>query len=197
MTVEKSLLLSVLFYFGFYFLVSVLNMVSIKASDLFLYVMANQAIWNRMRIVLMYKYVFKMCVRFFFFSPLLLADCLILWVACGCTIWSQCGLLREWMAIVRYDVHCYSHEVNSWFTKAIGRPCTLWRSSATNRPWKRRGGASMCRDTESPLNFVNEAQFLLISEASVSDLNDRLRASMYVNHSYVILLQFAVCYFSC
>uniref|UniRef100_A0A7C9F011 MOSC domain-containing protein n=1 Tax=Opuntia streptacantha TaxID=393608 RepID=A0A7C9F011_OPUST len=76
----------------------------------------------------------------------------------------------------RYEVHCYSHEVNSWFTKAIGRPCTLWRSSATNRPWKRRGGASMCRETESPLNFVNEAQFLLISEASVSDLNDRLRA---------------------
>ncbi|KAJ8433039.1 hypothetical protein Cgig2_009139 [Carnegiea gigantea] len=83
----------------------------------------------------------------------------------------------------RYEVHCYSHEVNSWFSRAIGRPCTLWRSSATKCSWKGRGGASMCRDTESPLNFVNEAQFLLISEASVSDLNDRLRASMYVNHS--------------
>lgn len=76
----------------------------------------------------------------------------------------------------RYEVHCYSHEVNSWFSRAIGRPCTLWRSSATKCPWKGRGGASMCRDTESPLNFVNEAQFLLISDASVSDLNDRLRA---------------------
>lgn len=36
----------------------------------------------------------------------------------------------------------------------------------------------MCRDVETRLNFVNEAQFLLTLEESVSDLNNRLRSSM-------------------
>lgn len=36
-----------------------------------------------------------------------------------------------------------------------------------------------CRDGQSTLNFANEAQFLLISKESVSDLNDRLSSSMF------------------
>lgn len=77
----------------------------------------------------------------------------------------------------RYEVQCYNHEVSSWFSNAIGRPCMLWRSSASDCRLNKRGGAGMCRDVESSLNFVNEAQFLLISEASISDLNSRLNST--------------------
>jgi molybdenum cofactor sulfurtransferase len=40
----------------------------------------------------------------------------------------------------------------------------------------------MCRDGQSRLNFSNEAQFLLISEESVSDLNNRISSSMFSYH---------------
>ncbi|KNA16459.1 hypothetical protein SOVF_088940 isoform A [Spinacia oleracea] len=76
----------------------------------------------------------------------------------------------------RYAVQCYNQEVNSWFSNAIARPCILWRASASNCFLKKQGIAGTCRDVESSLNFVNEAQFLLISEASVVDLNDRLKS---------------------
>uniref|UniRef100_A0A803LE67 Molybdenum cofactor sulfurase n=1 Tax=Chenopodium quinoa TaxID=63459 RepID=A0A803LE67_CHEQI len=76
----------------------------------------------------------------------------------------------------RYEVQSYDQEVNSWFSNAIARPCILWRSSASNCYINKQGNAGMCRDVESSLNFVNEAQFLLISEASVMDLNDRLKS---------------------
>ncbi|XP_021738426.1 molybdenum cofactor sulfurase-like isoform X1 [Chenopodium quinoa] len=75
-----------------------------------------------------------------------------------------------------YEVQSYDQEVNSWFSNAIARPCILWRSSASNCYINKQGSAGMCRDVESSLNFVNEAQFLLISEASVMDLNDRLKS---------------------
>lgn len=35
----------------------------------------------------------------------------------------------------------------------------------------------MCRDLGSRLNFVNEAQFLLVSEESIADLNSRLKSN--------------------
>ncbi|XP_021738431.1 molybdenum cofactor sulfurase-like isoform X5 [Chenopodium quinoa] len=76
-----------------------------------------------------------------------------------------------------YEVQSYDQEVNSWFSNAIARPCILWRSSASNCYINKQGSAGMCRDVESSLNFVNEAQFLLISEASVMDLNDRLKST--------------------
>lgn len=36
----------------------------------------------------------------------------------------------------------------------------------------------MCRDVGARLNFVNEAQFLLISEESIADLNSRLKSNL-------------------
>ncbi|XP_042482522.1 molybdenum cofactor sulfurase isoform X2 [Macadamia integrifolia] len=76
----------------------------------------------------------------------------------------------------RYVVRGYCNEVDLWFTKAISRPCTLLRcySSEYHSCMNNGGSAAMCRDVGSKLNFVNEAQFLLISEDSVSDLNTRL-----------------------
>ncbi|KAL8126629.1 hypothetical protein AgCh_013760 [Apium graveolens] len=80
---------------------------------------------------------------------------------------------------LRYEVQVYGDEVDDWFSNAVGRPCTLLRSSglagSKRYPCSNRNqSAGMCIDAKSKLNFVNEAQLLLISEQSVSDLNTRL-----------------------
>ena len=87
------------------------------------------------------------------------------------------------MTIARYDVQCYNQEFNSWFSDAITRPCILWRSLASHCYPNKQENAGMCRDMRSSLSFVNEAQFLLISEASVTELNNRLKSSKHLNHS--------------
>ncbi|XP_044504727.1 molybdenum cofactor sulfurase-like isoform X2 [Mangifera indica] len=77
----------------------------------------------------------------------------------------------------RYEVHGYANEVNIWFSKAIGRHCILLHCSGSKSRECLDQGKSVggCRDLESRLNFSNEAQFLLLSEPSISDLNSRLR----------------------
>lgn len=76
----------------------------------------------------------------------------------------------------RYEVQVYGDEIDNWFSNAVGRPCTLLRSSASKNYAcsNRSRSVRACGDDKSRLNFVNEAQFLLISEESVSDLNNRL-----------------------
>ncbi|KAI4315918.1 hypothetical protein L6164_023947 [Bauhinia variegata] len=80
----------------------------------------------------------------------------------------------------RYEVHNYNNEINDWFSKAIGRPCTLLRylSHCCDFVLKDTRGAVTCRVHNSELTFANEAQFLLVSEESVSDLNNRLSANV-------------------
>ncbi|KAL4200828.1 hypothetical protein AMTRI_Chr02g255600 [Amborella trichopoda] len=78
----------------------------------------------------------------------------------------------------RYQVQTYGSKVNQWFTDAVGRPCVLMRCHGAEftsciRENDIRG---RCRDVNSRLNFVNEAQLLLISEASVRDLNTRINS---------------------
>ncbi|PON58797.1 Glycine dehydrogenase [Trema orientale] len=77
----------------------------------------------------------------------------------------------------RYEVQGYNNEVNIWFSTALGRPCTLSRCSSSDYKFcsKKNKNTGMCRDVQSILNFANEAQFLLISEESISDLNNRIR----------------------
>ncbi|CAN6173194.1 unnamed protein product [Urochloa humidicola] len=79
----------------------------------------------------------------------------------------------------RYEVQTYSDKVNSWFSDAIGRPCTFMRcSSSKYRSCTISGRRDrLCRDTRSKLSFVNEGQLLLVSEESISDLNRRLSSS--------------------
>lgn len=79
----------------------------------------------------------------------------------------------------RYEVQSYDDKVNTWFSEAIGRPCTFMRcSSSKNRSCTFTGRSDrLCRDTPSKLSFVNEGQLLLISEESISDLNSRLNSS--------------------
>jgi len=76
----------------------------------------------------------------------------------------------------RYEVQTYGDKVNSWFSDAIGRPCTFMRcSSSKYRSCTINGRRDrLCRDTRSKLSFVNEGQLLLVSEESISDLNSRL-----------------------
>ncbi|KAH9603625.1 hypothetical protein KSS87_006510, partial [Heliosperma pusillum] len=78
----------------------------------------------------------------------------------------------------RYELQCYNHEVNCWFSNAVGRSCTLWRSTSSDQNSCKMGRSGMCRDMQSSLSFVNEAQFLLISEASVADLNSKLESKL-------------------
>ncbi|XP_026666305.2 molybdenum cofactor sulfurase isoform X3 [Phoenix dactylifera] len=79
----------------------------------------------------------------------------------------------------RYEVMTYDDEVNMWFTEAIARPCTFVRCSSSKKRscMNKVGREGQCRDSESKLTFVNEAQILLISEDSVHDLNSRLNST--------------------
>ncbi|TVU08500.1 hypothetical protein EJB05_41905 [Eragrostis curvula] len=79
----------------------------------------------------------------------------------------------------RYEVQSYCDTINTWFSEAIGRPCSFMRcSSSKYRSCSIAGGRdNLCRDARSKLSFVNEGQLLLISEESVSDLNSRLHSS--------------------
>ncbi|KAK6149513.1 hypothetical protein DH2020_017038 [Rehmannia glutinosa] len=89
---------------------------------------------------------------------------------------------REVMEIYsqRYEVQGYCNEVDIWFSNAVGRSCTLVRSYASqNHMCAQSRSIRMCRDVDTRLNFVNEAQFLLISEESIADLNNRLRSKKH------------------
>ncbi|CAJ1978201.1 unnamed protein product, partial [Sphenostylis stenocarpa] len=76
----------------------------------------------------------------------------------------------------RYKVYSYDNEINEWFSDAIGRACSLLRYYSFDQDFmlNKIKGAAKCRDMKNKLNFANEAQFLLVSEESVSDLNRRL-----------------------
>ncbi|KAK1440121.1 hypothetical protein QVD17_05946 [Tagetes erecta] len=77
----------------------------------------------------------------------------------------------------RYEVMGYDNKIDTWFSNAVGRPCYLLRSSSRSCTLLNRSkNTSICRDIKTRLNFVNEAQLLLISEESVSDLNYRLNS---------------------
>ncbi|QCD85590.1 molybdenum cofactor sulfurase isoform X3 [Vigna unguiculata] len=80
----------------------------------------------------------------------------------------------------RYKVYSYDNETNAWFTEAIGRTCSLLKYSSFNQDFtlKKIKGAATCRDMKNKLNFANEAQFLLVSEESVCDLNRRLSSDV-------------------
>ncbi|CAN7098649.1 unnamed protein product [Brassica rapa subsp. narinosa] len=72
--------------------------------------------------------------------------------------------------------HNEETRINCWFTNAIGRQCKLlqYSSSTSKHCLNRNKSPGLCRVLESNINFANEAQFLLISEESVADLNRRL-----------------------
>ena len=84
--------------------------------------------------------------------------------------------------MLRYKVYSYNNETNAWFTKAIGRPCTLLRYSGSTHDFvlDRTKDIVTCKDTNSAVSFANEGQYLLVSEQSVSDLNKRLCSGIFL-----------------
>ncbi|KAI3965813.1 hypothetical protein MKX01_010770 [Papaver californicum] len=93
----------------------------------------------------------------------------------------SCGVKEEMdIQSQRYEVQCYDKEVDLWFTKAVARPCTLLRCFPSENPCfiDESRSFGICRDVKCKMNFVNEAQFLLVSEDSVSELNNRLTSNM-------------------
>lgn len=77
----------------------------------------------------------------------------------------------------RYEVLGYDNKIDTWFSNAVGRSCYLLRSSSRScTGLERSRNTGICRDINTRLNFVNEAQLLLVSEESVSDLNHRLKS---------------------
>lgn len=87
-----------------------------------------------------------------------------------------CGQEEFYLHSQRYEVRCYDNEINQWFSNAVGQPCTLVQCCQSQycSSLSKNRKVGMCRDVDSRVNFANEAQFLLISEESVSDLNNRL-----------------------
>ncbi|XP_024008774.1 molybdenum cofactor sulfurase isoform X2 [Eutrema salsugineum] len=81
--------------------------------------------------------------------------------------------------------HDEETRINDWLTRAIGRQCKLLQycSSNSKHCMNRNKSPGLCRELESNINFANEAQFLLISEESVADLNRRLEASKDYNRA--------------
>lgn len=88
----------------------------------------------------------------------------------------------------------YHNYIDIWFSNAVGQPCTLIRSSGEQSYAcsNRNKISGLCRDLETKTNFVNEAQFLLISEESVNDLNTRLRSSMFLSIIFLVPLIYDV-----
>lgn len=71
-------------------------------------------------------------------------------------------------------------EVADWFTQALGTACTLVRKEPSSRQVRLSGGPcdlQTCKEARE-LSFANEGQFLLISRASVDDLNHRASSSI-------------------
>jgi molybdenum cofactor sulfurtransferase len=78
----------------------------------------------------------------------------------------------------------YGPEVAEWFTEALGIPCSLLRREPKSRKLQSRrrtrgvgkrdddndGGSTVA----SELSFVNEGQLLLVSKASIDELNQRM-----------------------
>ncbi|XP_057950227.1 molybdenum cofactor sulfurase isoform X2 [Malania oleifera] len=75
----------------------------------------------------------------------------------------------------RFEVQAYHDEVNTWFSRAVAWPCILLRCfSSWDDFCLNNKNVSLCRNVGMRLNFANEAQFLLVSEESISDLSKRL-----------------------
>ncbi|KAI7745708.1 hypothetical protein M8C21_022185 [Ambrosia artemisiifolia] len=90
----------------------------------------------------------------------------------------------------RYEAMGYDNKIDAWFSNVVGRPCYLLRSNSRScTSLNENQNPSICRDLKTRLNFVNEAQLLLISEESVSDLNYRLNSTVKEERSVGLTME--------
>ena len=68
------------------------------------------------------------------------------------------------------NAYVYNDSINNWFRSILQTPCSLVRQIQDSRFTRDNENIS----TDSCIGFANEGQFLLISEASVNDVNKRL-----------------------
>lgn len=81
----------------------------------------------------------------------------------------------------RLEGNRYGEEVTKWFTEALGVPCTLARKESKALPLKSQRGRAASRKSITSvreLSFANEGQLLLVSKASVDELNRRVAAAL-------------------
>ncbi|CAK9203239.1 unnamed protein product [Sphagnum troendelagicum] len=87
----------------------------------------------------------------------------------------------------------YGPEVAEWFTEALGIPCSLLRREPKSRKLqsRRRTRGVGKRDDDndggsmvaSEISFVNEGQLLLVSKASIDELNQRMAEVCNTEHA--------------
>lgn len=76
----------------------------------------------------------------------------------------------------RLEGNRYGDDVTAWFSEALGVPCTLARKESKASPLNFRRGRAVSRN--SGMSFANEGQLLLVSRASVDELNRRVAAAL-------------------
>lgn len=83
--------------------------------------------------------------------------------------------------LCRLEGNSYGVEVTTWFTEALGVPCTLVRKEPKALLLKSQRGRPVSRQSDSirELSFANEGQLLLVSKASVDELNRRVAAALH------------------
>jgi hypothetical protein len=93
------------------------------------------------------------------------------------------------LLLFRAGGNSYGPEVAEWFTEALGIPCSLLRREPKSRKLqsRRRTRGVGKRDDDndggskeaSEISFVNEGQLLLVSKASIDELNQRMAAYVH------------------
>lgn len=75
----------------------------------------------------------------------------------------------------------YGDGATTWFTEALGIPCTLVRKEAKTLRSRGRPSPWLMGDNNNvshEMSFANEGQFLLLSKSSVDELNRRVMAEL-------------------
>ncbi len=97
------------------------------------------------------------------------------------------SLNSQLLLLFRAGGNSYGPEVAEWFPKALGIPCTLLRREPESQKlqWRTFGVGEKNDDDDggsneaSEISFVNEGQVLLVSKASIDELNQRM--AVYVH----------------
>jgi hypothetical protein len=95
--------------------------------------------------------------------------------------------LNSLLLLFRAGGNSYGPEVAEWFAEALGIPCTLLRreSKSWKLQWRTFGVGERDDDDDggsneaSEVSFVNEGQLLLVSKASIDELNQHM--AVYVH----------------
>ncbi|XP_012512073.1 PREDICTED: molybdenum cofactor sulfurase isoform X2 [Propithecus coquereli] len=90
----------------------------------------------------------------------------------------QAQICQSKVCADRVNTYDCGEKVSSWLSTFFGRPCHLIKQSSNfQRSAKKKHGQDQCPGMTATLSLVNEAQYLLVNTASVSELHQQLNAS--------------------